>query len=292
MLSLRYVTVNRSFGCMFEEQTAWTKSGSGAIRTDRRIAERRAMLIGQMQKGFLGAAYHGRKKTAPEIDPSNATYDEMQQLLKEFLEEGNVEEGAFDFMKEPEDPNERLNYLEEALSSRESQRNSGEMKGYQQTMQAYYAMRSLMYDPVIVETEDGPIEAQYRKGELTSGILGLGSCGNSIYYARYAKDSTAENPVVEIGVEYEEEKKTYSTAVHSVDPKDASAMEMFALLSHWQKQDGNDLPLYSMGVSEGIFDAKTIREFLYEKQNWVQRLEEFPTSEIGMILTAKLEDAA
>lgn len=243
------------FGGIFAPNS---KTGSGAVRTDRRTAERRFMLIGQFQNNYSGVGDTGRKmKAALKVDTANASYDEIQQLLNDFLEQGKVEE----------------DYLNEVRQYKDSQRNSGEMAGYQQTLQAYYAMQNLAHEPVYVETENGLQQVQYREGELTSGILGLGCCGNSTYYAKYAKDSTAENPVVEICVENEKGKKTYAVDVCSVDPEDATEMEMFAILSHYEKQGiyPDDGLLRFRGKSEEIFRAQNMLQFLYEKQNWFER---------------------
>ena len=63
-------------------------------------------------------------------------------------------------------------------------------------------------------------------------------------------------------------------------------MELFAFLAHCEKQGMTlgDTGLYERGRVEGIFSANNLTEFLYEKQNWMNRLEEFSGSKSSQIL--------
>lgn len=257
------------------------------------------MFIGGLQRGYSGQDYsYGKSGAAPHVNPTNATYDEMMLLVNDFIEQGKVEEGAFDFIKKPEDLNQRFDYLAEARAWKRAQRDFGEMVGYYQVLQACNAMCNFIFEPAYIETETGMERVQYMEGELTSGILGLGGCGNGSFYAQYASNSTAANPIVEIRVATEGGigEEVYYVDINSVNPKHATELEMFALLLHYEKQGtaGKGIKLYSRGTAEDIFNAQTMTEFLFEKKNWLSRLEEFGELEISEILQEifrKIEEA-
>lgn len=89
----------------------------------------------------------------------------------------------------------------------------------------------------------GPMAAQQIQGSLTSGIIGLSVLGkNNNFYdvsARYAQDSTTENPVVEVTVGQDgEESGVYRININDINPTNATQMEMFALFSHKDAQSG------------------------------------------------------
>lgn len=231
-----------------------------AALTDRKAAERRLMFAEKIQNHSFGAGYTARKaKAASGADAFDASYDEVMRLYQ----------------------------------VKKDSRDSGDMEGYRQILQTYESMRNDLLKPNVLETENGQIQAEYKAGELTSGILGLGVCGNGLYSLRYAQNSTAENPVVEVRVENHQGtgKNTYFVDIHSVDVENASEMELFALLAHYEKQGmtSGGVRLYEQGRAAGIFQAENLMEFLYEKQNWAERFEQFSDSEIGMILQEFLQ---
>lgn len=215
------------------------------------------MFTEKIENSSLGAGYAARKTKGVSGTGSYSTgvcYDEVMQLYKK----------------------------------KKDLRDSGDMEGYRKIMQTYESMCNAMLRPNFVETENGPVQAEYKAGELTSGILGLGSFGNGTYSFRYAQNSTSENPVVEVRVENQQGtgKDTYFVDIHSVDFKNSTEMEMSALLAHYDKQGMTfeKVRLYEQGRIEGIFQAANLTEFLYEKRNWAERFEQFPNSEASLIL--------
>ncbi len=254
---------------------------------ERRIAERRDMFTGQMKYAAHGAGYAGfRMRTAGTVDFSNATYEEMRTFADAMLAQGSVSEGAFDFLKEPEGEEQRYNYLEEVKNLKTQQRDSGDMEGYRKVQEAYEAMRSLTCKSVYLESESGQIAVSYRQGEQTSGVLGLGAVGNVPFFARYAEHSTAERPIVEVCLKTSEGEQRYYVDVNAIDKGRATEMELFALLSHCEKQGmavGNP-NLYQEGRAEGIFDACNLIEFLYTNQDWNAKLSECTDQRISETL--------
>lgn len=254
---------------------------------ERRIAERRDMFTGQMKYAAHGAGYAGfRMRTAGTVDLSNATYEEMRTFADAMLAQGSVSEGAFDFLKEPEGEEQRYNYLEEVKNLKTQQRDSGDMEGYRKVQEAYEAMRSLTCKSVYLESESGQIAVSYRQGEQTSGVLGLGAVGNVPFFARYAEHSTAERPIVEVCLKTPEGEQRYYVDVNAIDKGRATEMELFALLSHCEKQRmavGNP-NLYQEGRVEGIFDACNLIEFLYTNQDWNAKLSECTDQRISETL--------
>ena len=105
----------------------------------------------------------------------------------------------------------------------------------------------------------GPMAAQQIQGSLTSGIIGLSVLGkNNNFYdvsARYAQDSTTENPVVEVTVGQDgEESGVYRININDINPTNATQMEMFALFSHKDAQSGlEEQPKSYMEFLKNIF---------------------------------------
>lgn len=174
-------------------------------------------------------------------------------------------------------------YLTRMRSLKEEQRDSGDMVGYHQSEQICSVLNNYMIDSKgetqYIETETGMKKVQIMEGELTSGILGFGGMiDGSGYVARYADCSTAENPVVTVCVTDDRgRKKQYNIAINDIDPQNASQMEMFALLTHYEKQgiSGDYKDVYYQGMLAGFFDAQNPKEFVDDKVDWQAKLEEF-----------------
>lgn len=247
------------------------------------------MLTNKLQSRYFGMDFAVQDtKQVSKTDPSNATYDEIMEIYKELLEAGKVEEGAFDFLKNNEDSGKRQDFLAELQEQKNESRDLGEMVGYRQAVQAYQALYNYKSEPKYVETESGLQKVEYRAGELKSGILGLGGCGSGLFSLRYAKNSTAQNPVVEVRIENTRGtgKETCFVDINAIDFENAAEMEMFAWLAHCEKQGltSGHTRLYEQGRGAGIFPAENLSDFLYGKQNWTERLNMFSDSETGMLL--------
>ena len=73
-------------------------------------------------------------------------------------------------------------------------------------------------------------KATYKVSPTEGGErIGIVSFGSNVYIASYSKNSTPEDPIVLIGDNCE-------VKVNEVDPRNATELEMFALLTHMDKQ--------------------------------------------------------
>lgn len=88
------------------------------------------------------------------------------------------------------------------------------------------------------------VKLERREGQLKSGILGFGSIpGNDdiLMVARYAPDSTADNPIVEVRIrnmnDEKAEVKIFSVNIGEVNINNATLLEMFALCCHNDKRE-------------------------------------------------------
>lgn len=77
-----------------------------------------------------------------------------------------------------------------------------------------------------------------KAGKSESGILGIGLLrvpGTDMHYgmsARYAEESTEEDPVIRVKVQTASGSQDYDIHVKDVDPADATEIEMFALCNY------------------------------------------------------------
>lgn len=64
-------------------------------------------------------------------------------------------------------------------------------------------------------------------------IIGYGTSDYTVYY-EYAQDSTPENPIMNVRLEFPDQQQAWEGTVnlHEIDPKDASHMEMSLLSAH------------------------------------------------------------
>lgn len=97
--------------------------------------------------------------------------------------------------------------------------------------------------------------------------------------ARYAKESTEENPVVQVISNYGGKEVSYKVAINEVNPEDASELEMFALLSYADDKGLSDggtygsyqrMKVYAMNAEQNgyILPLSGYHSFLTEKRNW------------------------
>lgn len=113
------------------------------------------------------------------------------------------------------------------------------------------------------------------------GVVGSGA-GMAVYYATYAKDSTDDNPIVEIHMNRDAtgSNQVYRIPVNEVDPRNASQMEMYAYFVHMDYQNGGAQEslagsCYAMWQA-GLFGTEdvTAEEFCEKKKNWLTAIEE------------------
>lgn len=114
---------------------------------------------------------------------------------------------------------------------------------------------------------------------LKSGILDFGTLDDgTVYEARYADNSTDENPIIQVRVTPENGKeKTIEVNVKEVDPTNATQLEMLAYLSHQDaqgKNGGTDMGSFKQlleraeNSSKGDMRAKNAQDFMSWRQNW------------------------
>lgn len=116
--------------------------------------------------------------------------------------------------------------------------------------------------------------------------------------ARYADDSTAEDPIIEIRTYGEDGtplEQVYRVVLSQVDPRNATQLEIFALCVHRDKQGyGNPQSRYGdssymFGKNLGLFPETSTKDFTEEKRDWIQafadKIEEIRT----MLESAALE---
>lgn len=178
--------------------------------------------------------------------------------------------------------------LSEISSERHKTWDSGDMESYHKWTNIYNALNNYVLDKggktQYLETENGRFQAEVRVGELSSGILGLGGTldGKSSYYARYADGSTKESPVIEVHITRENGSEDIRYIyVNTVNPENATELEMFAFLLHHEKQGtlGAGKSVYSQARQADFFDAGTQSDFTTVKINWRARLADYQNFE-------------
>lgn len=117
-------------------------------------------------------------------------------------------------------------------------------------VQSGYAKTSYAYQRTTTMTEEFysaiSSSAQVTEEKNDSRVIGLAMIpyGNSnVSYgmkAQYAPESTKDNPVIQVTSNYGGQNVSYKVNVNEVDPRDASQLEMFALLSYSDDQGISD----------------------------------------------------
>ena len=128
--------------------------------------------------------------------------------------------------------------------------------------------------------------AEISDAKGTGEVLGITTIpyGNTnISYgmtARYSECSTPENPIIQITSNYGGEKRIYDVKVNEVNPRNASQLEMFALMTYQDDQGITErgtfgsyarMKAYSHnaemnGYCEGIYDYNS---FMNDKKDWI-----------------------
>lgn len=174
---------------------------------------------------------------------------------------------------------------------RDEQFRVGNMVGYRNAAQVCDAWKNAINKQEGVEEyldmQQGRVRLYEREGRLESGIIGLHVFEDSGQFfsmsASYAKDSTAENPIVEVRIKQEEgvssiRQITVQIAVNQVDVSSATQLEMFALCSHGDKQglagfsktgdSYRKLLEQAQEAGNNCNQAVNLTDFFGKKQNW------------------------
>ena len=103
--------------------------------------------------------------------------------------------------------------------------------------------------------------------------------------ARYAPDSTTDNPIVRVTVKEGNEWVSYDVKVFEVDPRNASQLEIFAMMSYADDQgisrtgsmgSYKQLQMYADNAQQnGYWEGNgKLEDFVGNKQNWMQMMEQ------------------
>lgn len=121
---------------------------------------------------------------------------------------------------------------------------------------------------------------ELRQGELTSGIIGFGGFEDGAQFsARYADNSTTENPIVQMRiVDGSGTEIIVNVNINQVDPENATELEMFAFLAHLDEQgvSGNDtfmgsyqdLMYRAKNSTYGDASAHNVQDFMFQHKDW------------------------
>ncbi|MCX7749673.1 MAG: hypothetical protein N2645_22695 [Clostridia bacterium] len=101
--------------------------------------------------------------------------------------------------------------------------------------------------------------------------------------AKYAEDSTSQNPIIQVESNYGGKTAIYKIPINDINPNNASRLEMFALCSYQDQQGKGDnskfgtyqtlksfeeMSLHNGYFGEGIKEANTLEQFQNIKLNW------------------------
>lgn len=230
-----------------------------------------------------------------EIDPENASFTEFAALCMWLSQSEEYDAFQFgDLEYRVDDIFEKHNYLNVTRDKRDEQIRYGDMAAYHNTLNVCSAVSNFVLDQnsktEYIETAYGRKKAYLVDiGTKDNGLgtsISLGVIDGVGIYAAYAEDSTRENPIVEVHVREEETEKeeTYRVPINDINPRYATQMEIFALCAHYDRQKGAADPCesgfaplkssYYAGFTHDFFTALTVEEFVSEKHDWCNRLEE------------------
>ncbi|MCM1253704.1 MAG: hypothetical protein NC321_12860 [Clostridium sp.] len=144
----------------------------------------------------------------------------------------------------------------------------------------------------------------YRAIELRSDsdILGFGAMDDGMQFiAKYADDSTGENPIVQVQMTDKEGKiKTVRVKVNEVDVTNATQLEMFAYLTNMEAQKTpehtnvmesyNELIARAQNSANGDLTSKNMQDFTSWRQNW-RSLKAASSEEYSMSAEEKIRQA-
>lgn len=225
------------------------------------------------------------------VDLENASYVEMMAVNAYLVDIGELDGNDFSAIERPtKDDLEKADYLNSIREWRDTQYSVGNMVGYHKAANVCNALVNLQHEQngtvKVIEGPDGAVIVTQREGRLQSGIIGMSSFGTGDNFrfmeARYADDSTTENPIIEVRISEEFGVPTvFRVNINDIDPKNATQLEMFALCSHADAQgiytsDRNGVAYISLIEYAGVggYEADNITDFVGKKQDWTQIVEE------------------
>lgn len=222
-------------------------------------------------------AFRSKNIDPLSVDPRNASYEEIQALNAHLIEKGWLKEEDLDSFEHPVgDDAQRADYLSALRKWRDMQYQAGNMVGYKNAAKVCdawsnaalenaerKALSAIESECLLKQTDgckDGKVQEMNggkvyaKEGRLTSGIIGLGALEDgTTYSASYASNSTAGNPVIEIRMQKNNGKEElYMVSPRSVDPANASQIEIFALCAYADSQ----------GIAGGSADSHTYQKLL------------------------------
>lgn len=101
--------------------------------------------------------------------------------------------------------------------------------------------------------------------------------------AKYAEESTSQNPIIQVESNYGGKKSIYKISINDINPNNASRMEMFALCSYADDQGKGDnskfgtyqtlktfenMSIHNGYFGKGVKEADTFEQFRDIKLNW------------------------
>ena len=274
------ITLNWSDGAIFASGTPDGQSFS-IYKADGYSADNPILNIKGIDKD--GNSYE-QQINPLTVDPENASYVEMMAVNAYLVDIGELDVDDFTAFERPTDDDlEKADYLKALREWRDTQYSVGNMVGYHKAANVCNALVNLQHEQdgtvKVLEGTDGAIRVKQVEGRLQSGIIGMSSFGSGdnfhLLEARYADDSTAENPIIEVRISNEfGEPTVYKVNINDVDPENATQLEMFALCSHAEAQgistsDRNYMSLMEYASASG-YDADDITDFVEKKRDWVK----------------------
>ncbi len=215
-----------------------------------------------------------------KVDPRNASFEEIQAYNNYLVEKGYLKiEDIGSFEHPVKDDKEKADYYTALKDWADLQFSIGNMVGYSKAARMREAWTNDIEDKEGTATYFNGVRAWHQEEGVytTAPILGFGSTDDGISFeAIYAKDSTAENPIIEVRMRDKDGAvKTVKVNVNQVDPTNATQLEMLALLCHLDKQGNStlmqsykDLIYRAKNSTKGDMSAKNMQDFMSWRQNW------------------------
>ena len=278
------INLNWSDGAIFASGTPDGQSFS-IYKADGYSTENPLMLIKGIDKN--GEAYE-QQVNPLTVDPTNASFAEIMAVNAYFVDIGELNVNDMGAFERPSDDDlEKADYLTALRQWRDTQYDAGNIVGYHKAANVCNALINLQQEQngtekYITGLSGETVRAVAIEGRLKSGIAGFSSVGQGdnlrLLEARYADNSTSENPVIEVRISKENgETQIFQMNINDIDPRNASQMEMFALLSHADAQgiseDGLDKSSYMKYLEcagQAGMEADSAEDFINKKQDWTQ----------------------
>lgn len=247
------------------------------------------------------------------IDGNNCTWAEFRELCSQVLERTEYDAVPLEDLNiSVEDENKEMDCISFLFWWSEDEAQRGNMVGFHMGKRLSGAITNYLKDIqgkteyIEVNGEQMKVWEMHDNAYMRPTGLGsataIGANGKSVWFdARYADDSTAENPIIEIRTSGEDGSdlgQVYRVILSEVDPRNATQLEIFALCVHRDKQGlGNPQDRYGdssylFGVNLGVFPETTVQNFTELRRDWIQafsdRIQEIRT----LLETATLEQLA